>query len=206
MTEPFDGLRVAVVDGGRNFRSLLRTMLRHLGFRQIDVFDDPDEALVHVRRVGVDLALVDLVMPKRNGIQWTAAARRGGDLADPDMAIVMMSGHAVRAVLEPAVSAGIDGFLVKPISQETLVGHARKVLFRRPAYVAGPDGYWGPDFRRTRQRLAAIERDIARRRAAFRPSFAPPPTVAPSLRPALPGLDVEIADRSRYSDDLAFLD
>ena len=205
--DPFAEARVAVVDDNRNFRSLLRGMLRQIGVRRIDLFGDPDEALRHVGRVGVDLALVDLVMPGRNGIDWIRTARRGRALANPDMAILLMSGHAVRAVLEAAVAAGIDGFLVKPLSPETLAGHARGTLFARAPYVGGPDGYWGPDVRAARRRLAEIERGVERRRAAFRPAAAvsgPPPST--TVRPGLPGLDVEIVDRSRYSGDLLFLD
>lgn len=206
--DPFAEARVAVVDDNRNFRSLLRGMLRQIGFRWIDLFGDSEEALSHVRRVGVDLALVDLVMPGRNGIEWTRAARRGGDLANSDMAIVMISGLAVRAVLEPAVAAGIDGFLVKPLSPETLARHARGVLFARSPYVAGAGGYWGPDVRAARRRLTEIERGMARRPSAFRPLAAipGPPSASETVRPGLPGLDVEIVDRSRYSGDLMFLD
>lgn len=203
----FAEARVAVVDDNRNFRSLLRGMLRQIGFRRIDLFGDPEEALLHVGRVGVDLALVDLVMPGRNGIDWICTARRGRALANPDMAILLMSGHAVRVVLEAAVAAGIDGFLVKPLSPETLADHVRGTFVARAPYVVGPGGYWGPDVRAARRRLDEIERGAARRRAAFRPVAAiPGPSPSTTVRPGLPGLDVEIVDRSRYSRDLTFLD
>lgn len=208
MSEPFAGARVAVLDDSRHFQVLLRTMLRQMGFREIDVFGDPDEALRHVADVAVDLMLVDLVMPRRNGVDWVHTVRRRLDVANADMAIVMMSSHAVRAVLEPAVCAGIDAFLVKPFSAETLARHARGVLEGRSRYVDGPGGYWGPDFRPIRSRLAEIERGVARRGVGAPSRSVPERPAAPALplRPGLPGLDVEIADRSRYSSDFTFLD
>jgi CheY-like chemotaxis protein len=206
MFDGFAAARVAVLDDNRNFQALMRTMLRHAGFRQIDVFGDPGEALDHVADVAVDLIFVDLVMPRQNGVEWVRAVRRSPNVVNPDMGIVLMSGHAVRAVLEPAVSAGIDAFLVKPISPETLLRHARRLLVARPPYVGGPDGYWGPDFRLTRRRIHAIEQGQSRRRIerpTLQPAFAPPTSPAPR---SLPGLDVEIVDRSRYHSDRLFLD
>ena len=208
-SEMFAETRVVVLDDNRNFQGLLRTMLRQSGFRQIDVFGDPGEALAHVSEVAVDLVFVDLVMPRQNGIEWTRAVRRRPSLVNPYMGIVMMSGHAVRTVLEPAVVAGIDAFLVKPLSPEALLKHARRVLTRREPYVGGPDDYWGPDYRRTRQRMHAIETGIGRRRRVAAVADPRQPPVERPVTPlprALPGLDVEIVDRSRYHSDLLFLD
>lgn len=206
MIDAFASARVAVLDDNRNFLALMRTMLRQSGFRQIDVFDDPAEALEHVSEVGVDLIFVDLVMPRQNGVEWVRTARRRPSLVNPEMGIVMMSGHAVRAVLEPAVTAGIDAFLVKPISPEALKRHARRVLVGREPYVGGPDDYWGPDFRRTRHRIRAIEQGRSRcRPVRVAPVAQPGPNPSP-LPFALPGLDVEILDRSRYHSDRLFLD
>ncbi|MCE1235062.1 MAG: response regulator [Hyphomicrobiales bacterium] len=206
MLEPFSEARVAVVDGNRNFQQLLRGMLRQIGFRHVEVFGDPAAAMTHVVEVAVDLIFVDLVMPGRNGVEWVREARRRADLANPEMGMVMMTGHAVRSVLEPAVAAGIDAFLVKPIAPDTLLRHARRVLSSRAPYVPGPDGYWGPDSRELRRRLRALDVGLGRRvRSRLPPTpVAPAPSVP--LPRALPGLDVEIADRRRYHADLAFLD
>ncbi len=206
MIDVFAAARVAVLDDNRNFLALMRTMLRQSGFRQIDVFGDPAEALEHVTDVSVDLIFVDLVMPRQNGVEWVRTARRRPSLVNPEMGIVMMSGHAVRAVLEPAVMAGIDAFLVKPVSPEALKRHAHRVLVAREPYVGGPDDYWGPDFRRTRRRIHAIEQGRTRRPPVRTTSVALPGPAPAPLPFGLPGLDVEIVDRSRYHSDRLFLD
>lgn len=206
MIDAFASARVAVLDDNRNFQGLMRTMLRQAGFRQIDVFGDPGEALEHVSEVAVDLIFVDLVMPRQNGVEWVRAVRRRPSLVNPEVAIVMMSGHAVRSVLEPAVMAGIDAFLVKPISPEALTRHARRVLVEREPYVGGPQDYWGPDFRRTRQRIRALEQGKSRRPPVRQSPALLPGPISPALPRGLPGLDVEIVDRSRYHPDRLFLD
>lgn len=206
IVDTFAHARVAVLDDNRNFQNLMRTLLRQLGFRHVDVFGDPADALAHVTEVGVDIAFVGLVMPRQNGIEWVRRVRRLVGVANPDMAIVMVSGHAVRGVLEPAVAAGVDGFLVKPLSADTLARHARHALVERDAYVAGADGYWGPDSRKTRLRLHRIERDERRPRPAIvAPPPPPPPARPPGYALSLPGLDVEIVDRTRYHDAM-FID
>jgi len=206
IVDTFARARVAVLDDNRNFQNLMRTLLRQLGFRHVEVFGDPIDALTHVTEVGVDIAFVGLVMPRQNGIEWVRRVRRLVGVANPDMAIVMVSGLAVRAVLEPAVAAGVDGFLVKPLSADTLARHARHALVERDAYVAGADGYWGPDSRKTRLRLHQIERGERRPRPTF---VVPPPPPPPARRRdyalSLPGLDVEIVDRTRYHDAM-FID
>lgn len=206
MVEPFSEVRIAVVDDSRNFQQLLRGMLRQIGFRRVEVFGDPAAALAHVVEAPVDLVFVDLVMPGRNGVEWVREVRRRPDVANPEMGVVMMSGLAVRGVLEPAVAAGIDAFLVKPIAPDTLLRHARRILFRREPYVAGPAGYWGPDSRELGRRLRALDIGLARRVRSRPASAPPPPSPGGALPRALPGLDVEIVDRRRYHGDLTFLD
>lgn len=206
MLEPFSEARVAVVDDNRNFQQILRGMLRHLGFRHVDVFGDPTAALAHVVEVAVDLVFVDLEMPGRNGIEWVREVRRRTDVANRDMGVLMMSGRAVRAVLEPAVAAGIDAFLVKPIAPDTLQRHARGVLLRRDGYVGGPAGYWGPDSRELRHRLRSLDVRLGRRAATEAVAAPDAPAHRAVLPRALPGLDVEIGERRRYHEDYTFLD
>ena len=203
VADSFAGARVLVLDDNRTFQSLMRTMLRHLGFRAVDVFSDPREALAHVASVPVDLAFVDLIMPEQNGIDWVGQVRRMVGLANPDMAIVMVSGLAVRRVLEPAIVAGIDGFVVKPLAPETLARHARRALADRHRYVSGPDGYWGPDAARTRLRVADMR--LQRRFAALAARLGNVPR-APRLPPGLPGFDVEIARHRPSGEDTLYID
>lgn len=205
--EIYADARVVVLDAGRQNQILLRTLLRQLGLRQVDVFADPDEALGHLAQVAVDLVLVDLHLPRGNGIDWVRRLRRHRTLANRDLGVVMTATQVVRAMLEPAVVAGIDGFLAKPLSPETLDRHLRRVLTRRAGYVVGPDAYWGPDFRRTRQRLHEIHRGVGGHGARVDSLVAPPSPLPPRPLPrAVPGLDVEIGDRSRYGSDLLFVD
>ena len=203
-TDPFAEARVVVLDASRHHLGLLRTMLRHLGFHQVDVFTDPDDALRQLAQTWVDVVLVDLRLPSGNGIDWVRSLRRDRRVANRDLAVVMTADRVVRGMLEPAVAAGIDGFLAKPMSPRILACHLRQVLAHAEPYVVGPDAYRGPDFRRMRRRLLTTERGARSR------GEGPPPEdrATPFGRPprGVPGLDVEIVDRSVYHDDRLFVD
>ncbi len=202
-TEPIaSDTRICVLDDNRNFQNLMRTLLRAMGFRRVDVFADPAEARAFVTETPVDLAFVDLVMPQQSGIEWVRGARRGATLANPTMAIALVTGWADRRVLDAAVAAGVDDVLVKPLSTTTLHRHTIRLLDHPIAYERGPNGYFGPDLRngdarlRSGEALAAVAADEARRKAVAR--RRPPRSV--------PGLHVEIRDRTSYDAEQTFLD
>lgn len=200
-TAPLFDARLIVVDDNRNFQILMRTMLRHLGFRHVEVFADPGEALSHVVDNAVDLALVDLFMPGIDGLQWVRRVRRLAGVANPDMGVIMVTGHAVRRIVVEAVAAGVDAVLVKPLSPDILMRHMRQVLTTRPAYVRRAGGYWGPDATAT---LARLRGDVVP--VAPAPVIEHVPAAAERGRRSLPGLDVEIVDRNRYHADALYLD
>ena len=199
----FAHLRVALLDDNRNFQILLRTMLRHFGFRRIESFSTPADAMTHVCDSPIDLAFVDLVMPGQNGIEWARAARRMVDVANPEMAIVLVTGRVDHHVLDGAVAAGIDDVLAKPLSPETLLRHIRMVLARPRPYVRN-GGYYGPEVGPALRRL----RETHHPKAPVRRAPFPAPVAAPVRAPrrSVPGLDVEIRAPVEYHGEATFLD
>lgn len=212
----FADLRVVILDDSRNFQTLLRTMLRQLGFRRIDSFFDPAEAMTFVADTPVDLVFVDFVMPGQNGAQWVHAVRRRADIANPEMALVLVTGSADHATIDMALAAGVDDVLAKPLAAETLLRHIRMVLSRPRRYVRTAGGYYGPEIGPTLQRLRQMARPkaqayqaLARQaRAANAAAVTPATPPAPQRDPrrTLPGLDAGIRPASGSSEDAAFLD
>ncbi len=200
----FADLRVVVLDDNRNFQNILRTMLRHLGFRRIDTFADQAEAMTHVQDNPIDIAFVDHLMPRRTGVEWVHMVRRLTDLGNREMAIVMVTAHADHRLLDRAISAGADDVLAKPLAPSTLLRHMRAILARPRPYARGGGGYYGPEVAPALRRL----RDMARANAAEPVAIAPliPEADRRRRRPSLPGMDVEIRRPVAYPDDALFLD
>lgn len=198
----FADLRICVVDDNRNFQNLFRTLLRGMGFRRVDVFGDPILARNFVGETPIDLAFVDLVMPRQSGIDWVRAVRRTTLLANPTMPITLVSGHVDRRVLEAAVDAGVDDVLVKPLSPATLFRHAMRLLHHPIPYVRGPHGYFGPNLRGNMTR----SRDEATHAAPAAAQRIEEKTRARAYAKSVPGLNVEKRRHTDYDAEQTFLD
>lgn len=138
---------------------LVRTGLRFLLDSTDDLVvvaeaGDGDEVLAAVRDTAVDVVLMDLRMPRRDGI---AATRDVRAVSNPPHVIALTTWDVDDAVMA-ALAAGASGFLLKTASPDEIIGAIRSVM-------AG-DAVLSP--RSTRQLLDQLARDpaVGQRRAA----------------------------------------
>jgi two-component system response regulator HydG len=118
--------RVAIVDDDPLVLDAWEMALRDR--YQVRTFRDPLEAERHVGRERVDVALIDLQMPGRDGIELMRAMKR----IQPDLEVVIMTGHGSIALAIEATRAGAHDFVLKPIEDpEALVLRIEHVLERR---------------------------------------------------------------------------
>jgi DNA-binding NarL/FixJ family response regulator len=87
---------------------------------------DGDEAVRRVRELGPDVVLMDVRMPRRDGIQATRAIL-GGAFAEPPRVLVLTTFDDDEYVYE-ALRAGASGFLLKDAPPEALVAAVRGVV------------------------------------------------------------------------------
>ena len=126
-----EGLRVLVVDDNRVSCEILAEMLR---FFHLDVgiaLNGPDAltALAAAAEKPYDLVLMDWRMPGMNGDE--AAQRMHRDPAIPRQPkVVMVTAYGREDVIRRSEQAGIDGFLIKPVSPSTLLDTIMSVLGR----------------------------------------------------------------------------
>lgn len=117
---------VLVVDDSETVR---RVAQRLLGRENMDVVTARDgvEAQVMLRRHQPDLLLVDLDMPRMNGLELTRWVRGSDDLRRlPVVMITSMVGEAERA---EALAAGVDRFVAKPFAEDELLAQIEALLF-----------------------------------------------------------------------------
>lgn len=116
--------RVLIVDDERLVRVGLRAILESVS--DIDVVaeaGDGVEAIERARTCAPDVALVDVRMPRLDGIETT---RRLRALPDPPAVVMLTSFHLDRYVYD-AVLAGAAGFLLKDAPEERLLAAVRTV-------------------------------------------------------------------------------
>ncbi len=108
---------VLIVDDEEPIRQLLAAQLRQEGYSVLQARDG-ETALSLLERNPVDVAIVDIVMPGKDGIQTITNLR----ITHPDVRIVAMSGDIDSAVyLTAADRLGVRQRLKKPFSHEQLL-------------------------------------------------------------------------------------
>jgi len=102
-------ITVLVVDDDRFVRELLKDAISPLGYRVIEA-KDGEEA---VSRFGADhpnVVMLDLVMPRRSGIEALEQMRR----MDPRCRVLVVSSLETQSLKDSAMASGAIGFVVKP--------------------------------------------------------------------------------------------
>lgn len=134
----FDGasLKVLVIEDNQHFRLLLRTILEAVGVKTICEAMDGVHGLEVLSGCAADLVILDWKMAPMDGVTFAHKLRHGGS-ACANVPIIMVTGYGTDRVVAEARKAGIDEFLEKPISAQTLVEAMRNVLAQpRSSFVA----------------------------------------------------------------------
>ena len=110
------GLKVLVVEDEALIRMDLAEMLTEEGYVVAGEAGDGEQALELARRLHPDLVIMDIKMPKVDGI--TAAASIVDERIAP---VVMLTAFSQRDLIEQARDAGAMAYLVKPFQRHELV-------------------------------------------------------------------------------------
>jgi CheY-like chemotaxis protein len=126
-------------------RALLKRMLVTRGARHATEAVDGHNAMEMLASQEFDLVLLDLDMQPMNGLEFTRLVRQG--FANNRVPIIMISGHTGLDDVRTARDAGVNEFLVKPVTPKNLFGRIAEVFERPRPFVSCP-AYVGPERRR----------------------------------------------------------
>ncbi|MDU9022724.1 hybrid sensor histidine kinase/response regulator [Pseudomonas corrugata] len=137
------GIRVLLVDDNAVSREILAEMLRFFQLEVVTVASGP-AALTELQAPAAepyDLVLMDWRMPGMNGDETTQRIHR--DIRLPRLPkVIMITAYGREDVLRLAEQAGVDGFLIKPVSPSVLLDSILSVLGR--GRVLGMDAQGRP--------------------------------------------------------------
>jgi PAS domain S-box-containing protein len=132
LAEDFRGMRVLVVDDNRTSLEILSEALRTMGCRPATATSGP-EALDMLEAAPPDqpfeLVLMDWRMPGWDGIETTRRIKLDEKLSSVPT-VVMVTAYGREEVMRQAETAGIAGFLIKPVNQSVLVNTIMEVFGR----------------------------------------------------------------------------
>jgi AmiR/NasT family two-component response regulator len=109
-------MKILIAEDETIIRLDLRSLLESSGFEICGEAKDGEEAVELARSLKPDLAIMDVKMPKLDGID---AARK--ILDERPIPIVMLTAYGQQELVSRAVEAGIFGYLVKPFREQDLL-------------------------------------------------------------------------------------
>ena len=125
-------LSLVLVDDQELVRAGFRLILERAGMHVVGEAPDGLEAVQLVREVRPEVVLMDIRMPRLDGVE---ATRRISQLDDPRPKVLMLTTFDLDQYVYEAIAAGASGFLLKDVAPDDLI-HAVRVVARGEAMVA----------------------------------------------------------------------
>lgn len=144
-------MRVLVVEDDPRIASRLRSVLQEAGYA-VDAVDNGDDAWFRGDTEGYDAVVLDLGLPRMDGLTVLRQWREGGR----DVPVLILTARGAWAERVAGIDAGADDYLVKPFVMEELIARLRALL-RRAAGRASPLIAIGRVVLDTRQMRASVD-------------------------------------------------
>jgi CheY-like chemotaxis protein/HPt (histidine-containing phosphotransfer) domain-containing protein len=148
-------LNILLVEDNPVNRKLAEHMLEKAG-HQVVAADNGAAALETLERTRFDVVLMDVQMPRMDGIETTLAIRNREKITGEHVPVIALTAHAMVGDRERCLRAGMDGYLIKPIQPTMLLeaierlqsvpsgrsksARAEKVILDRVALLDRVDG------------------------------------------------------------------
>src|ERR1700722_8533722 len=125
---------IALVDDDKNILESVTMLLEQEGY-QVRSFFDPTAALTALTATPPDLAILDIKMPRMDGLELLRRLRQGADLP-----VIFLTSKDEEIDELMGLNAGADDYIRKPFSQRLLLERVRAVLRRAEAKTAPVPG------------------------------------------------------------------
>ncbi len=156
---PLSSTSILLVEDNQVNQEVTLAQLEEWGL-SADVAGNGIEALQALRRKAYDLVLMDIQMPKLDGLQTTVALRNPeSGVLNPRVPVVAMTAHAMQEDRQRCLEAGMDDYLAKPIDAEALRAVVARYLPVLPVDEPGPEAF---------DQKAFVRRLVGNRKAAAR--------------------------------------
>ena len=124
-TAPVPRPRVLVVDDDKAVRESLRRSLEFNGY-DVSLASDGAEALAGIAATDPDVVVMDVMMPRLDGLEATKALRKAGN----DLPILVLTARDAVGDRVEGLDAGADDYLTKPFALQELLARLRALLRR----------------------------------------------------------------------------
>ncbi|WP_017429030.1 chemotaxis response regulator CheY [Vreelandella jeotgali] len=115
-----------VIDDFPTMRRIVRSLLKELGFTNVEEAEDGQDALNKMRAGNFEFVVSDWNMPNLDGLEMLKEMRE--DDALKDLPVLMVTAEAKKENIIAAAQAGANGYVVKPFTAATLEEKLNKIF------------------------------------------------------------------------------
>ena len=122
-------IRILIVDDFSTMRRIVKNLLADLGFTNTAEAEDGSGALTLLRAEPFDFVVTDWNMPVMTGIELLKAIRADDKLKS--LPVLMVTAEAKREQIVEAAQHGVNGYIIKPFTAQTLEEKLGKIFDRQ---------------------------------------------------------------------------
>jgi two-component system chemotaxis response regulator CheY len=128
-------LHVLVVEDNANLRKVLMNILSKVGFQSLQEAEDGAKAWEIVQKGQVGLLLTDWSMPVMNGLDLVMRIR-AAPAPVKNLPVLMITALDTKNSVVQAAKQGVDAYIIKPFSVQTIVQKIEEAIAKRAAVLA----------------------------------------------------------------------
>ncbi len=119
-------MKILVVDDMSTMRRIVKNILKQLGFSNVEEAENGQEAMNKLKAEAYGFVVSDWNMPVMSGIDLLRAIRADDKLKH--IPVLMVTAEAQKENLIEAIQAGVNNYIVKPFTAETLQEKMNKIF------------------------------------------------------------------------------
>ncbi len=111
-------IKILVVDDFATMRKIVKNVLQQLGYTNIEEAENGEEALKKLKADKFDFVVSDWNMPVMDGLTMLKKIRSDENLKH--IPVIMVTAEAEKSKVIEAIKAGVNNYIVKPFTAETM--------------------------------------------------------------------------------------
>jgi two-component system, chemotaxis family, chemotaxis protein CheY len=119
-------LKIIAVDDSPTMRRIIINTLKRAGFEDVIEASDGKDALAKMRIEKVNFVITDWNMPEMDGLTFVSTLRSTDEFKN--LPVLMVTTRSVKEDIVDAMKAGVNNYIVKPFTPETLKAKIDQIL------------------------------------------------------------------------------
>ncbi len=119
-------LKILAVDDSPTMRRIIINTLKRAGYSDVTEASDGKDALAKLKVDQFNFVITDWNMPEMDGLQFVTTLRATAEYKD--MPVLMVTTRSVKDDIVEAMKAGVNNYIVKPFTPDTLKEKIEQVL------------------------------------------------------------------------------